>query len=231
MNKRFRFMKDAGTDGGTDGGKGAAASAIDPAAFAALQDSVAKLEVKNKELLQEKSEAKKLADKATQEAARKSGDVEALEKSWQEKLAAETAGRDKQIGDLNGMVNRITVGAEASRLAAELALPGSADVLLPHISQRMVVEIKDGAPTVRVLDKNGKPSALTVADLKKEIEENAAFAPLLIGSKASGAGPAGGNGKTAAAQVVKREKFNAMTPAQQLDVSRAVRKGEAKLID
>jgi len=225
----MKLQKETGE--GAEGSAGKPPVGIDPAQFAALQESVAKLESKNQELIREKSEAKKSAEKAAQDAAKKSGDVEALEKSWQEKLASEVSSRDKQISDYQSMVKGLTVGSEASRIAAELALPGSADVLLPHISGRMTVEVKDGVASIRVLDKNGKPSALSVDDLKNEITANAAFAPLLVGSKASGSGPIGGKGGSASVQVVKRAALDQMSPAQQMAVGLKSKKGEARIED
>jgi hypothetical protein len=49
-----------------------------------------------------------------------------------------------------------------------------------------------------VKDSEGKPSALTVDELKKEIMADAAFAPLIVGSKATGGGASGGKGGGAA---------------------------------
>jgi len=184
--------------------------AIKPEDFAALKDSVAALEAKNRELLQEKSDAKKAAEKAAQEAARKSGDVEALEKSWQEKLANETKSRDEKLSEYQKMINRMTVGTEAQRMASELAVQGSADALLPHIERRLDVEVVDGHPKVRVLDANGKPSASTLDDLRKEITEAKAFAPLLVGSKASGSGDVGGKGGNQGGKSITRAQFDAM---------------------
>lgn len=197
---------------------------IDPAQFAALQESVAKLEAKNKELLQARADAKKAADKAsddarkaTEDAARKSGDVEALEKSWREKLESETKDRDAKLTAYEQMINKMTVGAEAQRMASDLAVPGSADVLLPHIERRLTVEVKDGIPVVRVIDKDGKPSALSIDDLKKEIEGNPAFAPLIIGSKANGSGGVGGKGGAGNEDVMK------LPPVERMNVGRSAK--------
>lgn len=188
---------------------------ITPEMFSALQDSIEKLEANNKALLQEKREQEKAAQKAIEDAAKKSGDVEALEKSWGEKLAAATAERDGKLSAYEQMVNRMTVGSEAQRLAAAIALPGSADVLLPHIERRLSVEVKDGQPIVRVLDKDGKPSALSLADLQKEIESTPAFAPITVGSKASGAGGVGGKGSTGS-KTMKRGDFDQLDPAAKM---------------
>lgn len=159
------------------------------------------LKAKNEELLGEtkaakaaRREAEEKAKAEAEELARKAGDVTALEKSWQDKLAkreaellAEVQGRDARLLDL-------TVNAEARRIASELAVPGSADVLLPHIKARLKYE--DGRVTV--LDADGKPSASTVDELAKEIAANKAFAPLIVASHASGGGANGGKGGGAA---------------------------------
>lgn len=141
-----------------------------------------------KEAQRKAKEAEEAAKAAAEEAARKSGDVSALEKSWQEKLAATESNYKNLNESLTKQIHGLTVGQTATKLAAELAISGSADVLLPHIQSRLTVEIKDGAPSVRVLDLQGKPTALTVDELKQEFISNKAFAPLIAASKATGGG-------------------------------------------
>lgn len=201
---------DAGKQG--EGDKGGeekkAAPTIKPEDFEALRSSVEKLEAKNRELLEEKKRAKQEAEQAALEAAKKVGDVEALEKSWKEKVQSIQQDFTGRLSQYEQMVSAMTAGAEAMKAASELALPGSADVLLPHIQRRLSTEIKDGKAVVRVLDAEGKPSAMSVADLKKEIIGNPAFAPLLVGSRASGGGNVGpGNGSQ---KQVSRQQFDAM---------------------
>lgn len=169
-----------------------------------------------KEAQRKAKEAEEAAKAAAEEAARKSGDVSALEKSWQEKLAA-TESNYKNINEsLTKQIHGLTVGQTATKLAAELAISGSADVLLPHIQSRLTVEIKDGAPSVRVLDLQGKPTAMTVEELKQEFVSNKAFAPLIAASKATGGG-ASGSGSGGAAKTMKRDQFETMNPAQKMD--------------
>lgn len=100
----------------------------------------------------------------------------------------------------------MTVEATASAMAAELAVEGSAKALLPHIRARMTMELRDGKPTAVILGPDGKPSALTVAELKQEFINDAAFAPLIVGSKASGAG-GGKGGKGGGATTVDPAKM------------------------
>jgi len=175
-----------------------------------FQESITKLEDNNKALLSEKAAAKKAAQESQEEAAKKSGDVEALEKSWSDKLNTETGSRDEKLSAYEKQISDMTAGAAARKMAAELALPGSADVLLPHIKGRLSVDMDGDSPLVRVLDKDGKPSAMSIDDLRKEIEANKAFAPLLLGSMASGSGDAGKKPSNTTSKTATREEFDAM---------------------
>lgn len=168
-------------------------------------DDVSGLKKKVDELLAEKKaseakrkEAEENARKAAEEAARKAGDVGALEKSWQDKLAQAQAEKDAEISRLNSSLTNVLVDNVATNLANELALQGSANVLLPHVRNRLAVDYVDGAPITRVLGPDGKPSAATIDELKAEFAANVAFAPIIAGSKASGSGAGGGNGGGAA---------------------------------
>ncbi len=207
---------------------------VTPEQVAALQSSIEKLEQKNRELIQsQKAEKAKADDAATaaaktaEEAAKKSGDIEALEASWKAKLEAENAKRDSSLTDYQTMIKRMTVGTEAQKMASELALPGSAEALLPHIERRLSVEVADGSPIIRVVGSDGKPSALSLQDLKAEIEGNTAFAPLLVGSKASGSGGAGKKGDGGKGKTITRAQFDALDAVERM----AFFKDAGKVVD
>lgn len=168
-----------------------------------------------KEAQRKTKEAEEAAKAAAEEAARKSGDVAALEKSWQEKLATTESNYKSQADALTKQIHGLTVGQTATKLAAELAISGSADVLLPHIQNRLTVEIKDGVPSVRVLDLQGKPTAMTVDELKQEFISNKAFAPLIAASKATGGGASSGGG--GAAKTMTRKQFDSMNPNDKME--------------
>ncbi len=168
-------------------------------------EDVSGLKAKVDELLGEKKAAEKKAHEAEdaarlerEEAARKSGNVEELERSWTEKFTrreAELNGMlEQERGTLSGQIRDLTVGRTATDIASALAVQGSAKALLPHIERRLSVEQRDGKPVVVVLDAQGKLSAATLDELKAEIANDAAFAPLIAGSKASGGGAGGAGG-------------------------------------
>ncbi|MBD8194403.1 hypothetical protein IFR35_23690 [Pseudomonas fluorescens] len=175
------------------------------------QEDVAGLKAKVDELLGEKKAAEKKAREAEEtarlereELARKSGNVEELEKSWSEKFnrrEAELNGLlEQERGTLSTQIRDLTVGRTATDIASALAIPGSAKALLPHIERRLSVEQRDGKPVVVVLDQQGKLSAATLDELKAEFANDTAFAPLIAGSKASGGGAAGAGGGGGAAK-------------------------------
>ena len=168
------------------------------AQIASMQQSIDKLSAKNQELLGEKKtaaanataaeEAKALA---VEEAARKSGDVAALDKSWQEKFDALKAEASATIKERDSQIGGLTSGAQSLQVAAELAVEGSSEVLNTLIKSRFKTEYTEGKPVTVILDKNGERSAMTVAELKNELANDTALAPLISGSKASGSGGAG----------------------------------------
>ncbi|WP_460410432.1 MULTISPECIES: hypothetical protein [unclassified Pseudomonas] len=175
------------------------------------QEDVSGLKAKVDELLGEKKAAEKKAREAEdaarlerEEAARKSGNVEELERSWTEKFTrreAELNGMlEQERGTLSGQIRDLTVGRTATDIASALAVQGSAKALLPHIERRLSVEQREGKPVVVVLDAQGKLSAATLDELKAEIANDAAFAPLIAGSKASGGGAGGAGGGGGAAK-------------------------------
>jgi len=174
-------------------------------------EDVSGLKSKVQELLDEKKAADKARKDAEDQArlereenARKTGNVEELEKSWSEKYnrrEAELNGMlEQERGTLSTQIRDLTVGRTATDIASALAIPGSAKALLPHIERRLSVEQRDGKPVVVVLDAQGKLSAATLDELKAEFANDTAFAPLIAGSKASGGGAAGAGGGGGAAK-------------------------------
>jgi len=188
-------------------------------------EDVSGLKAKVDQLLAEKKaeskkakEAEEAAEAARLGAAKKSGDVEALEKSWQAKYDAREAALNIEINNMQSAVTTMTVDNVAVRLANEMAVQGSADLLIPHIKSRLAAEQRDGHFVTVVRDAAGKPSASTLDDLKNEFASNPAFAPVIVGSKATGGGANGSNGGGAAkAKTITRTQFSGMSPEARSD--------------
>ncbi len=139
----------------------------------------------------EEANKKKKAD-AKDDGLKKAGDVEALEASWQAKLNKQTEESDKVIASLKSAYTLDVVDARAKTLAS--AVSESPELLLPHIRSRFSVDFTGDAPVVRILDEEGKISALTSEDLQKEVVNDKRYAAIITGSKASGGGAKGGDG-------------------------------------
>lgn len=164
-------------------------------------EDVTGLKAKVAELLNEKKDeklrreqAEEAARVAAEEAARKSGDTEALDRSWSEKHAKAIGEKDATLAGLQAQVHALTVGATAARLAGELAVQGSAAVLQKLIEPSLSFEMRDGKPIVVVLDADRRPTALTVDEYKEQLFNDAALAPLIAASRATGGGAGGGKG-------------------------------------
>lgn len=185
-----------------------------------------------KKSLKEKQDAEGAAQEAARRAAEdalaKKGDIEALRKSADERVAqaiAETESKFKPTVDKqSGTIRRLLVDNVATSVASAIGLKGSEALLIPHITQRLAVEERDGEFVTVVRGTDGKASAMSVADLQKEISANAAFAPVLASSKASGSGAGGGNSKgggATGAKTMSRADFDALNQLDRMAFSKA----------
>lgn len=120
------------------------------------------------------------------------GDVDALKKSYDDKAQKQQKEFDDKYGKLNGQIEKVMLDSKALEMATEISTAPA--LLIPHIRSRLKLEDVDGELAVQVVDIAGKPSAASLDDLKKEMLQNKTFAPILIGSKASGGGANGGSG-------------------------------------
>lgn len=142
------------------------------------------------------SQLRKDAEKALKEAqdqldalgtddARKKGDIATLEKSWQTKLDTQKAEYEGKLGKLTGHTTKNLVDNVAIQLANDLS-KSSPKVLLPHIRARLQADFEGDEPKTRILDKDGKPSAMTIDELKAEFVADKDFSGIITASKASG---------------------------------------------
>ena len=176
------------------------------------------LKKKNQELLDElkgfkrtqKEKDDQLA-KEREELLAKNGDVEALRKSYEDKIGKFSTEFSEKEKSYQQQLQRLTVGQAATTLAAELAIPGHAMALLPHIQPRLAMELREGEPVTVVIGLDGKPSAMTIEELKAELAATQVLAPLIAASKAAGGGASGGgNGGGAAKKAITRTQFDSL---------------------
>ena len=205
-----RFCKEAGADGAAEGGQ-------DGVDVAALQAELAALKGHHEKLLGEtkaaKAKAKEEAEAArvaAEEAARKSGDVSALDKSWQEKYAKAEAEYSAKLTAAQQQLQTVLVDNVAQKAAMDIAVDAEcAELLADKLRGSLGLAEVDGKMQTVVFDADGKRSALTVDELKKQLI--AKYPRLVKGNPAGGAGglpqPAGGaGGSTNSGSMVDRAR-------------------------
>ncbi len=119
------------------------------------------------------------------------GDVEALEKSYKEKISKLEGEYKGQLDSANSNLHKLLIDNKAIAIAQEIST--SPELILPHIKARLTVDTQDGEATTRVIGGDGKITASTLDDLKAEFIGNEKFSSVIIGSKASGGGASSSN--------------------------------------
>ena len=155
----------------------------------------------------EEAEAARIA---AEEAARKSGDVSALDKSWQEKYAKAEAEYGAKLTAAQQQLQTVLVDNVAQKAAMDIAVDAEcAELLADKLRGSLGLAEVDGKMQTVVFDADGKRSAITVDELKKQLI--AKYPRLVKGNPAGGAGgmsqPAGGaGGSTNSGSMVDRAR-------------------------
>ena len=156
-------------------------------------DATELMTARDKEKAEKEAAKKRAADLETELNAIKkaNGDFSSIEESYKTQVAE----LNKQLGEVNttlsGERRERYVLAEAAKIAKNFTVPSLVENV---IAKRLDIDPRDGK-TVRVLDKDGKPSALTIADLQKEFVDNPEYKAIVIAGKGSGsADPARASG-------------------------------------
>ena len=204
-NMYLKYHSPAGEDGAGGGaGESGAGGAALPAdvqeklkELEALKSHHEKLLGETKAAKAKQKEADELARVAAEEAARKSGDVSALDKSWQEKHTKAEQEWGAKLTAAEKQLQTVLVDNVAQKAAMDIAVDAEcAELLADKLRGSLGLAEVDGKMQTVVLDADGKRSALTVDELKKQLV--AKYPRLVKGNPAGGAGgmpqPAGGAG-------------------------------------
>lgn len=136
---------------------------------------------KNKESKRALEEAKK---KEEEDKLRKSGDHEALLKSYEQKVAD----KDTQIKEMIDKNNVTMIDNTVKTLATKLCDGTNVSLIEPHIRKRLGIDDKG---ELRVLDSSGQASVTSHDELITEFQKNKTYAPIIRGTKSSGGGASG----------------------------------------
>ena len=159
-------------------------------------------------------EAQEELDRINGDDARKKGDIATLEKSWQKKLDDTKAEYEGKVSKLTTHTTKTLVDNVATQIATKIS--NAPALLLPHVKSRLQADFEGDSPVTRVLDKDGKPSAMTVEELAAEFVANKDFSAIISASKASGGAgkPSNNNGGGAPNNSDKPADLASMNPAQ-----------------
>ena len=182
-----------------------------------IADEVAGLKANNDKLLAEKKEAKRLAEEAaaqqllaSQEAARKSGELETFEKTLRGEYAPQLEAKDKIIAARNERILSSERKAIVNSLAGMMIDESAADILGVFVRTEF-----DGDDVVtKFVGADGNVITTDAAQFKKYLCEHKAFSHLIKADAATGGGAGGGKGGGAAKQ------FSEMNDAERIELHR-----------
>lgn len=139
----------------------------------------------------EKRKAEKAEkDKQAEELARKKGDFETLEKSYQDKIVS----LEQQISDIQAERNHDLIKSQSVKIASQLSSnTHNQEILQMLIEKRLTAD--NGQ--VKVTDGNGNLTISTLDELVNEFKNGGKFDALIDGTRASGTGATGQNSKSA----------------------------------
>lgn len=113
-------------------------------------------------------------------------DKEALEKSWKGKLEKAENKAKEQLSKRDAQIRKLMVSDKAMEIASRIST--SPKAMARILADRITIEEDGDEYVIRILDADGKPSALSVAELEKEIVSDKEFSGIIKGSQASGGG-------------------------------------------
>lgn len=116
-------------------------------------------------------------------------DIGKLEKQWKEKHDTEVKGLTDKLAQKDALIVGSLKTSFADTLAAKISTAPS--LMKPIILDRLTVEFDDeGKPSLTVLG-NDRKSVITPEQFEKELTKTKEYAPILLGSRATGSADSG----------------------------------------
>jgi len=116
--------------------------------------------------------------------ARKKGDIQTLEKSWQKKIDDQRAGYEDRLGKLTAHTKTQLVDSVAMQIASKIS--SAPAIMLPHIKARLAADFDGDSPVTRVIGADGSLSSMSIDALSAEFVANKDFSAIILASKATG---------------------------------------------
>lgn len=141
--------------------------------------------------------AAEIVRKAEEEAARKYGDVQALEQSLAKKYQSEIERRDAEIQKRDQRILGGAKSAAIAELSGKFVAPDAAKLMLGSLVDVSYDENGDVVTVFKGLD--GRPVGTSQKDFEAYLAKERAFAPMLVGTTSTGGGATGSSGRGGAA--------------------------------
>jgi len=146
-----------------------------------------------KDIKAAKDRVKELEDAAAEGDPAKANDIKKLDaahKAELKKIADESAEREAalatKLATKDAQTKASMINAAASALANKISTAPA--IFADTIAKRLSVDLEGDEPKLVILNKDGKPSAMTMEQLSKELVANKDYASIIVASKASGSG-------------------------------------------
>lgn len=141
-----------------------------------------------------KAEREALERKKLEDNAKNSSNEEDYKKSMQELRDNDRKTYEGQINQYKEALANVTSKQAAQDFVSE-QFGKNAKAMLKNFEGRFVTELNGTEATVSILGLDGKPSAMTRADLIKEITDNSIYSPFRVVGNANGGGADGSSSK------------------------------------
>lgn len=175
---------------------------------------------KNEELLTEAKRAKNAKREAEEQARLQAEEKAKASNDFKQLFESSEAERKKAAQELTELREKVANEKrhnEAMKLATELADGTNAELLAEFVTKRL----KYSDDKIQVTNDKGELTVSTLADLKKEFQNDARYKSLLKGNQSSGGGANGGDNSGGAAKSITRQEFEALNPAERQKFTKA----------
>lgn len=117
---------------------------------------------------------------------RAEADAKKIDADWKKKYDKDTAALKAKLEGRDKFIQKSLRDATANAIAAEIST--SPKLMAKAIAERLSVDFDGDEPELVILGTDGKPSGVSVDNLKKEFVANKEYSAIMIASKASGGG-------------------------------------------
>lgn len=190
----------------------------------ALKRALDRLRVENKENKDLVSKLTKQIEELDNNDARKRGDIATLERSWKEKLDVQKKESDDKISVYQKIAKSNIVDSAVSSIANKFKTPS---LIAQALKSRLDVDFADEKASIRVLDKEGNVSALSISDLEKEFLENKEYSSIIIGSKAAGSASSVPSSTTGGSATSEKVDLTKLSPVELANYVKAKKEAQA----